>query len=183
MLQCYCDYGHDTIVNYETNHFIHVHGIDRINMIFMDVKNSIYYSGLVPIQKASETLVMGRGNNADKCILLYTLLKNEGFDCTIYKANVIDNSNTFISRTGKPVTWFYVGVEFFGMNINFDPSFDKSFMTAAGITNKCINKGYALTGYKFNGDQNLFTVLGKPEKVADDSVFRVLDRNFNLMLA
>jgi hypothetical protein len=183
MLQCYCDYGHDTIVNYETNCFIHVHGIDRINMIFMDVKNSINYSGLAPIQKASETLVMGRGNNADKCILFYTLVKNEGFDCGIYKVNVIDNSNTFISRAGKPVSWFYVGVDFFGMKINFDPSFDKSFMWAAGITNKGMNKGYDLTGYKFNGGQKLFTLTGKPEKVTDDEVFNALDRNFNLKLA
>lgn len=183
MLQCYCDFGHDTIVNYETNHFIHVHGIDRINKIFLDVKNSIYYSVSASVQKASETLVMGRGNNADKSILLYTLLKNEGFDCTIYKAEVIDNSHTFISRTGRPVPWFYVGVEFFGMNINFDPSFDKSFMIAAGITNKCINKGYEITGYKFNGGQDLFTLTGKPEKVTDDKVFGLLDRNFNLKLA
>jgi hypothetical protein len=162
---------------------MHVHGMDRINMLFMNVKNSIEYSGFAPMQKASETLVMGRGNNADKCILFYTLLKNGGFNCCIYKVNVIDNSSTFISRTGNPVPWFYVGIEFFGMKINFDPSFDKSYMWAAGITHKSIGKGYELIGYKFNGQQNLFTVVDKPEKVTDDEVFNVINRGLNLKLA
>lgn len=180
MIQSYCDFGHNTLVNYGTNRFMHDHGINRIERIFMDIKNSIYYSGLVPVQKASETLVMGRGNNVDKCILLYTLLKNEGFDCSIYKVDVIDNSNTFISRTGKPMPWYYVGVEFFGMNINFDPSFDKGFMMAAGISNRYNNKSYDLTEYIFDGDKNLFTLAGKPEKVTDDEAFDYADDNLSL---
>lgn len=180
MLQSYCDYEHDAIVNYETNHFKNAHGIDKINMIFKDVKDSIYYSKFTPLQKASETLVMGRGNNADKCILLNTLLKNEGFDCCINKVEVIDNSCMFISRTEMPVPWFYVEVEFFGMKMNYDPSFDKSYMRAAGITHRECDKGYDLLGYRFKGKQDLFSIVGKPEKVIGDETFTCMDIDSDL---
>lgn len=183
MLQSCCDYEHDAIVNYGTNHFKNVHGIDKINMIFRNVKDSIYYSKFVPMQKASETLVMGRGNNVDKCILLNTLLKNEGFDCCINKVNVIDNSCTFISGTGEPVPWFYIEVEFFGMKINYDPTFDKGFMRAAGISHCGSEKGYDLLGYKLKRKEDLFTIAGKPEKVIEDEAFICVDSNVDLKLA
>lgn len=180
MLQSYCDYEHDVIVNYGTNHFKSFHGIDKINMIFKDVKDSIYYTKFVPMQKASETLVMGRGNNADKCILLNTLLKNEGFDCCIYKVNVFDNSGTFISRTGKPVPWFYVEVEFFGMKINYDPTFDKSYMLATRITHRGSDKGYNFLSYKLKEKEDLFIIAGKPEKVIRDETFICMDIDSDL---
>lgn len=175
MLQSYCDYDHNAIVNYATNHFKNTHGIDKITLIFKDVKDSIYYSKLIPMQKASETLVMGRGNNADKSILLNTLLKNEGFDCYINKVNVIDNSHIFISKTDNPVPWFYVRVEFFGMRIDFDPTFDKSYMLAAGITHIESKKGYDLSGYKLKGNWELFTIAGDSENEIGDDTFDCMD--------
>lgn len=179
MLQSYCDYEHDAIVNYDTSHFMNTHGIDKIDLIFKDVKDSINYSRFVPMQSASETLVMGRGNNADKCILLNTLLKNAGFDCCINKVDVIDNSCKLISRTAKPLPWFYIEVEFFGMKISYDPSFDKSYMRAAGITQVKNDKGYGPACYKFNGRQDLFTIVGNPEKVIGDEIFIQMDNNMN----
>jgi transglutaminase-like putative cysteine protease len=79
MFHDFCDFDHDTIINYISSQTKGLHGMEKINRIFLDVKNNMYYDGRTPMQKASETLVMGRGNNVDKTILLYTLLRAGGF--------------------------------------------------------------------------------------------------------
>lgn len=183
MFKFYCDYDHNTIVNYVSNNHTNLYGMDKINKIFWDVKDSIQYSGSASRQKASETLVMGIGNNADKCILLYTLLKNSGFNCSIFKVDIIDNSNIFVSRNNKPIPWFYVEIDFFKMKIIFDPSFDKSFMRAAGITHRSPEKGYGINDYVIKGQQHLFKIVGEPEKVTDDKVMDELFDKLCLKLA
>jgi hypothetical protein len=162
MFHDYCDFNHDTIINYISNQTKGLHGMEKINRIFLDIKNNIYYDGSTPIQKASETLVMGRGNNVDKTILLYTLLRAGGFECEIDSACVYDNSKIYISRNNKALPWFYVTVNFFGRKAVLDCSFDKSYMIAAGIFHKGNAKEYNFRDYILKDGNSLFSPVNGP---------------------
>ncbi|HAZ37254.1 MAG TPA: hypothetical protein DEF85_05460 [Clostridiaceae bacterium] len=157
MYMCYCDLNHDAIIN-QMNHYDDVYGVEKLKRIFFDVKNSIYYDTFTSMQRASETLVMGRGNNIDKNILLYTLLKLGEFDCHIKCALVTDNTKRLISRSNKEISWYYVEVSYFGRAIILDASFDSGFMRAAGIECKGNDKDYDFSCYCTNDGRKLFNV-------------------------
>lgn len=183
MFSNYCDFDHDTIINYISNHVKGIHGVERINRIFIGVKNQIYYDGRAPIQKASETLVMGRGNNIDKTILLYTLLRIGGFECDIDLAYVYDNSKIYITRNNKALPWFYVTVNFFGKKIVLDCSFDKSYMIAAGIMNGGYEKNYDFKNYILRDGRKLFSIANGPVKEIDERILNLLEGTGDFKIA
>lgn len=170
MLISYCDLDHDTIIN-QMNRYDGVYGVEKIKKIFFDVKNSVYYNKLAPMQKASETLVMGRGNNIDKNILLYTLLKAADFKCNIRCAVVMDNTKRLICRYSKEIPWYYVEVDYFGRTIILDASFDNEFMRAAGIVYKGNNKDYDFSYYYTIDGKELFIVIEKMLESKDEEAF------------
>ncbi|MGY0374462.1 hypothetical protein [Clostridium sp. JNZ J1-5] len=128
-----CDGEHTVVTNYLNNFNDGAYGINKINMIFKIIKNSIYYDPYCPTQEASETLMEGRGNNLDKNILLYTILKESGFKAKLMYAHVEDNTRHLIARECKIIPWFYVKVDFFGKIITLDCSFEREYMRAAHI--------------------------------------------------
>lgn len=153
----YCDYDNGTIINYLDYISKDLSSLKKIEKIFLSVKNSIEYDMFSSIQRASETLVMGRGNNLDKNLLLYVLLKESGFDANIYCANVKDKSKTLINRDNKIIPWYYIKVMYFGKVHVMDCSFDSSYMRAAGIRNYGNYDRYLISDYIYNSDK-LFEV-------------------------
>jgi hypothetical protein len=181
MFETYCDGGHDTIINYTASIGKELFGLDKINRIFMDIKNSVYYDCFAPMQCASETLVMGRGNNLDKAILLSTVLKESGFENKINFTYVKDVTNRLFSRSNKPIPWFYVEVEFFGRKMIYDCSFDQSFMRAAGIKHIGQGKDYNFKDYVIDGTRLFIPIEGQVNDIDEKikSILRdVKDFNF-----
>lgn len=169
MIKQYCDINHETIINYLSNLEEGCFGLERIKRLFRDVKDSVYYDCFAPLQKASETLVMGRGNNFDKTVLLHSLLLAGGFDSRINLCYVKDRTKRIISRLDRGIQWYYVEVNFMGRKIELDCSFDKGFMRAAGIINKDTSDNYSIDKY-FADNISLFEILGKPVQIDEDNI-------------
>lgn len=163
MFEEYCDFDNEAIINYIDNFYRDLYGMDKIKKIFIDIKNSICYDPFSCEQKASQTLVMSRGNNFDKSILLYTMLKMSDFDCKLTYKIVKDNSKLFISRQNNSLPWFYTQINYFGKEIPLDCSFDESYMRASGIMHYGTKKDYSIEDYAFNG-KPLFTISSKQPK-------------------
>lgn len=174
MFEEYCDSDNEAIINYIDNFYRGLYGIDKIKKIFIDIKNSISYDPFTCEQKASQTLVMSRGNNFDKNILLYTILKMNNFDCKFTYKIVKDNSNIFISRKSNFLPWFYTKINYFGKKIPIDCSFDKSYMRASGIMHYSTRDDYSIEDYTFNG-KPLFTVSSKQPKDEIDYMSNIND--------
>ncbi len=138
MCYIYCDTNNEKIIKYVREISKKYSDIDLINRVYFDIKNSIYYDPYSNYQKASETLVMGRGDNFSKNVLFYTLMKSLGFESYIENVRVKDNTMRLISRKNTIVNWSYVRIVLFGENIVLDVSFDKMHLIATQI--KCKSK-------------------------------------------
>lgn len=147
MLDYYCDFKNEKIINYVGMISEEYFGLDLIKKVYTYVKNSIYYDPFSKEQKASETLVLGRGDNFSKNILLYTMLKALNFHCYLEEERVKDNTRKLISRKDEVVKWYFVKLVFFNRDIAMDPSFDKSYIRAARIENKCKYDEFYIEGY------------------------------------
>lgn len=159
MIDEYCDFNNEIIINFLSN-FNNDYGLTKIKKIYLFVKNKIEYDIFDNMEKSSETLVMRRGNNRDKTLLLYTLLKSCDFDCTVCCAEVKDNSEIFIRRDKKSFCWFYIKVNYFGRNIELDCSFDKEYLRVTSIKNVEQNDNYFIESYLI-GNKKLFDIINK----------------------
>ena len=158
MLDYYCDVKNEKIINYIGMLSEEYFGLDLIKKVYTYVKNSIYYDPFSKEQRASETLVMGRGDNFSKNVLLYTLLKALNFHCYLEEEIVKDNTRKLISRKDEVIKWCFVKVIFFDRDITMDASFDKSYIQAARIKNKCRYDEFNIEGYYIE-DLKLFNKM------------------------
>jgi hypothetical protein len=102
MLSHYSELNNENLINYAANLTEDTYGIFQINKIFNDIKNTIEFDlTSQKFQNASETYVMGRGNNFSKNMLLYSILKINDIDCSIKFKYVIDNTSIFSHKSVK----------------------------------------------------------------------------------
>lgn len=159
MIDKYCDFDNEVIINFLSN-FSNEYGLNKIKRIYLFVKNNVEYDAFANMEKASETLVMRRGNNRDKTLLLYTLLKGCDIDCKICYAEVKDNSEIFIRRDKKSFQWFYIKLNYFGRNIELDCSFDREYLRVTSIKNIEQNDNYYIDNYQIE-NKKLFDIINK----------------------
>jgi hypothetical protein len=156
------DMDHEALIRYVNRLNEDVNGIQRIINIFMKLKNDVMYDSIKKSEQlASETLVMGYGNNFSKNNLLCAVLQMKGYECQLKYKNVTDNTNWVFSRNRKVIPWYYVSVDYFGKVLNLDCSFDRSFMSAARIVHKGDKLDYELENYYFI-DGSVFEVVNDP---------------------
>jgi hypothetical protein len=164
MTNKFMDMEHEALIRYVNRLDEDVDGIQRIINIFMKLKNEVMYDSIKKSEQlASETLVMGYGNNFNKNNLLYTVLQLTGYECELRYKNVTDNTKWLFSRNGKVIPWYYVHVDYLGKVLNLDCSFDRSFMSAARIAHKGDKLDYELENYYF-ADGRVFEVSNEPFK-------------------
>lgn len=175
MLNQYCDAGNSVIINYLSNNFDDKSGLEKLNAIYNEVKNSIYYDSTAPIQRASETLVMGRGNNFDKNVLLHTLLKTSGFNCKLLYKFIIDRTERLAGIGRKEAPWFYVEIEFFNKKLYLDASFDREFLRISGVEDRSRPYDFAPENY-FIDDKRIFeSTLSKTAEFSDN-IIRIMSK-------
>lgn len=167
MLNEFMDSNHEAIIKFANTIGDKALGLNRITEVFINIKNCVYYENTSRINKtASETLVMGCGNNFSKNILLYTVLKIKGFQCKLKFKRVVDRTGwvSFRSREKDKgaIQWFYVRINYFGKELNLDCTFDRGFMKAAKIVHKNNELNYEIEDYLINND-NVFDVIGEGE--------------------
>lgn len=133
MFEELCDGKQTIVINYLNEFNDKIYGMYKINKIHKKIKNFIYFDQHSAVQKASETLINGRGNNLSKNILLYTILKEYEFKVTLMCSIVEDNTNYLICKLNKRIPWFYIKVDFFGKIITLDCTFEREYMRAACI--------------------------------------------------
>lgn len=169
MINKFMDMEHEALIRYVNRLNEDVDGIQRIINIFMKLKNEVMYDSIKKSEQlASETLVMGYGNNFSKNNLLCAVLQLTGYECELRYKNVTDNTRWLFSRNRKAIPWYYVSVNYFGKVLNLDCSFDRSFMNAAGIVHKGDKLTYELENYYFvNG--RVFEVVNDRFKSEDKS--------------
>lgn len=162
MTNKFMDMDHDALVRYINRLNEDADGIQRALNIFIRLKNEIMYDSIKKSEQfASETLVMGRGNNFSKNNLLCTILQLSGYDCQLRYKKVIDNTKWLFSRNGKAIPWYYVRVDYNGTAVNLECSFDRSFMSAAGIVQKRDKLDYELENY-YVANGRVFDVINDP---------------------
>lgn len=181
MIDYYSELENEKLINYAASLSENVQGIFSINKIFNEIKNKIEFDLLSKeFQTASKTLVMGRGNNFSKNMLLYSILKINDFDCCIKIKYVVDN--TFIlSHKSKKIPWYYVYVNYFGKELELDCSFDKGFMKATGIFNKETNFNYKIEDY-FNSKGEIFKIVSDKEIILNDDILKKATKNERIKL-
>lgn len=130
----YTDIEKEVLINFATNTTVGLSGIKEINRLFSEVKEHVFYENSIKLQKASETQVLGGGNNFSKNILLYSLLKICGYHCDLKYYYVKDATGKICSKGLKAYPWFFVIVDFCGTTISLDSSFNKEYMKAMEIT-------------------------------------------------
>lgn len=176
----YCDFNNGKIINYISEFKDKYYGVDLIKRVYMDIKNSIYYDPYSKEQKASETLVMRRGDSFSKNVLLYTVLKSLEFKCTLETVRVKDNTNKFISRKKEPIDWFYISIDFFGRSINLDCAFDKDHVRALKLISKGDFGEFSVDSYYIEGEK-LFEVIDKKTTIlCDNNRFNLVKSNLNI---
>lgn len=180
MIMDYIDLRHEALINYADRICKNMYGVQKIKGIFMNVKNTIQYdnTSLEPM-KASETLVMGRGNNFCKTMLLYALLRLNGFQCKVMYMNIIDLSRRIANRNEKAVPWFYVKVNYFGREFRLDCSLDRSYMSAARVTHKSNAMGYDMDHY-FIAEGNAFKKVSEEREAESttEPIFSIIHEAF-----
>jgi len=129
----YADIEKEVLINFATNTTVGLSGIKEINRLFSEVKEHVFYENSIKLQKASETQVLGGGNNFSKNILLYSLLKICGYHCDLKYYYVKDTTGKICSKGLKAYPWFFVTVDFCGTTISLDGSFNKEYMKAMEI--------------------------------------------------
>lgn len=164
MTNKYMDLHHEALARYLDRIDEGFTGIQRIMYIFIRLKNEIMYDCIKKSEQlASETLVMGRGDNFSKNNLLCALLILAGYDCELKYKNVRDNTKWLFSRNGKVIPWYYVSVNYFGKILNFDCSFDRGFMGMAMISYEGDKSDYGLDNYCF-AEGRVFEIVNDPFK-------------------
>ncbi len=150
MTNKFMDLEHEALTRYLNRLDQDFTGLQRIMHIFMKLKNEILYDSIkVSEQLASETLVMGLGNNFSKNNLLCAVLQLAGYECELKYKNVLDNTKWLFSRNGKVIPWYFVSVNYSEKILTLDCSFDRGFMNAAGIVYKGDKSDYGLENYFF----------------------------------
>ena len=182
MLKNYMDVEHEALIRYVDRNSMDVNGIQRVMRIFSNVRNSVEYDNTtVIIQRASETLVMRRGNNASKNVLLCAVLKLNGFNCDVRYRYISDNTKGIAFRVEKIVPWFYVHVNYMGKEIELDCSLDKSFMCAVRVWHKGRDNDYSMKDY-YRADGQAFEILSEEKSIDDvnnmDKFFNNVKDNF-----
>ncbi|WMJ79370.1 hypothetical protein RBU49_10760 [Clostridium sp. MB40-C1] len=173
MIEYYSELNNEQLINYGANIIENVHGVFQINKMFNDIKNKIEFDmESYDFETASETLIMGRGNNFSKNMLLYSILKINDIDCKLKLKYVMDKSFVF-SHESTYIPWFYVDVNYFGKRLELDCSFDKEFMNTVGIFHKDTKFNYKLENY-FNFKGRVFEVITSEGITLTDEILKNL---------
>lgn len=181
MLKYYSGLNNEKLVNYAADLTENIHGVVKIKKIFNAIKNRIEFEcESTDFQTSEDTLVMGRGNNFSKNMLLYSILKISDVDCDIRIKYVVDNTFIF-SHEINVLPWFYVNVNYFGKDIELDCSFDKEFMNAAGIFHKESKLDYDIENY-FNFKGKIFKIITNEDIILDDNMLKKIIDNKLLLL-
>lgn len=164
MTNIFMDINHEALIRYVNRIDENSTGIQRIINIFMKLKNEIMYDSIKKSdQLASETLVMGYGNNFSKNNLFCAILKLSGYESELIYKNVKDNTKWLFSRKGMVIPWYYVNVNYYGKELKLDCSFDGGFMRGAKIVYKGDKLDYCLENYHF-AEGRVFEVISEPLK-------------------
>lgn len=181
MFNKYADLDSETLINHAARLMEYSKGSTLIYKIYKNTKNLIAYEANNKFQKASETLVMGRGNNFSKNVLLYSLLKISGFDCELRYKYVVDNTKIIACRNNINTPWFYVYVNYLGKKFELDCSFDRSFSRASGIIFTGDEMNCNLENYLSNKNK-AFTVINRTNKEDESSILRTLSKKGNAQI-
>ena len=175
MFSKYIDLENETLINHCARLSENSHDISLIYKIYMNTKN---YTNYVPnnvLQKASETLVMGRGNNFSKNILLFSLLKINGFECELKYKYIVDNSKVIACRNNIIIPWFFVHVNYLGKNLELDCSLDGAYQKAAGVAFDENDMEYSVEKYMVN-DMSAFAPVSIDGEDSEEKVLKILTK-------
>lgn len=175
MFTKFIDLDNEILINHAARLIENVQGSEQIYKIYIHTKNSITYVPDNVLQKASETLVMGRGNNFSKNVLLYSLLKINGFECELKYKYVIDNTKIIACKNNINTPWFYVYVNYLGRKFDLDCSLDGSFQRVIGVTFDGDETNCSVEKYLLNKER-AFTVLDETELSSQEAVLKALER-------
>ncbi|SHK52526.1 hypothetical protein SAMN02745163_03965 [Clostridium cavendishii DSM 21758] len=151
----YTDFSHPLLIKSGTN-FNSSTIEHKIYKIFNFVRNNIIYENSKFVQKASETLVFGFGNNTSKNILLYSLLKINKIECSLESIFIKDNFNCIISKNDSITEWYFVKLNISNKTIILDPTLDSSIRRGLNIRYTGDNTNYFPLDFKIN-DKPIFS--------------------------
>jgi hypothetical protein len=161
MTNKFMDIKHEALIRYLNRLDEDFTGVQRIMHIFIKLKNEVMYDSIKKNgQLASETLIMGHGNNFSKNNLLCAILQLAGYECELRYKNVKDTTKWLFSKNGKVIPWYYVIVNYHENVLKLDCSFDRGFMSAARIVYNGDKLDYGLENYYFNEGQ-IFEVVSE----------------------
>jgi len=169
----YTDIEKEVLINFATNTTVGLSGIKEINRLFLEVKEHVFYENSIKLQKASETQVLGGGNNFSKNILLYALLKICGYHCDLKYYYVKDATGKICGKGLKAYPWFFVTVDFCGTTIRLDSSFNKEYMKAMEITYVGDSLDFKPESYVIN-KKPVFKKYSDSEEIKDLKVIDLL---------
>ena len=175
MFSKYIDLENETLINHCARLSENSHDISLIYKIYMNTKN---YTNYVPnnvLQKASETLVMGRGNNFSKNILLYTLLKISGFDCDLKYQYIVDITKAIACSNNINIPWFYVHVNYLGKSLKMDCSLDGAYQKSVGAVFDGNDMEYSIEKYMIN-NISAFAPVSMEREDSEDEVLKILSK-------
>lgn len=175
MFSKYADLENDTLINQSSVLAENSYGISLIFKIYMNTKNYINYVPNNILQEASETLVMGRGNNFSKNILLYSLIKISGFDCDLKYKYIVDNTKVIACRNNNIIPWFYVCVNYLGKKFEMDCSLDRAYQKSAGVAFDGNYMEYNVEKYMVN-NKSAFSLVPMVIEDSEDYVLKILSR-------
>lgn len=175
MFSKYADLDNETLINHSARLAENCHGISLIFKIYMNTKNYINYVPNNVLQRASETLVMGRGNNFSKNILLYSLLKISGFDCELDYKYVVDNTKIIACRNNINIPWFYVELNYLGKKLKMDCSLDGAYQKSAGVVLDGDDMDYSVEKYIVN-NKRAFTLVSTKTEDKQEDVLKILSK-------
>jgi len=171
----YADLDNETLINHSAALAENSYGTSLIYKIYMNTKNYINYVPNNVLQKASETLVMGRGNNFGKNILLYSLLKISGFDCELKYKYIVDNTKVIACTNNNIIPWFYVHVNYLGKNFELDCSLDGAYQKSAGVVLDGNDMEYSIEKYMVN-DMSAFALVSMDIEDCEEEVLKILSK-------
>jgi len=171
----YADLDNETLINHSAALAENCYGISLIYKIYMKTKDYINYDPNNVLQKASETLVTGRGNNFSKNVLLYSLLKISGFECELRYTYIIDNSKVIACRNNNIIPWFYVHVNYLGKTLELDCSLDGAYQKSAGVVLGGDDMEYNVEKYMVN-DMSAFALVSMDIEDCEEEVLKILSK-------
>jgi len=171
----YADLDNETLINHSAALAENSYGTSLIYKIYMNTKNYINYVPNNVLQKASETLVTGRGNNFSKNILLYSLLKISGFECELTYKYIVDNTKTIACRNNIIIPWFYVHVNYLGKSLKMDCSLDGAYQKSVGAVFDGNDMEYSIEKYMIN-NISAFAPVSMDREDSEDEVLKILSK-------